>query len=192
MTDPLHAGSGFVFMKVGTHAEEPLDEIIERKRREVDEAGYALWGYGGNSCHPKTMVQPFARDFVEREGTIYLCMQSMDSRHFAVTERAVEYSGDGENWSEIPKPINVIGSRFALKIADLQPDDFKVPLAQTKVAIGNQTGRPGDRYIRGRVDKACLELLDEEAEGREEVALAQIDLVARLADPYAVFVRSAG
>jgi hypothetical protein len=192
MTDPLHAGSGFVFMKVGTHAEEPLDEIIERKRREVDEAGYALWGYGGNSCHPKTMVQPFARDFVEREGTIYLCMQSMDSRHFAVTERAVEYSEDGENWSEIPKPINVIGSRFALKIADLQPDDFKVPLAQTKVAIGNQTGRPGDRYIRGRVDKACLELLDEEAEGSEEVTLAQIDLVARLADPYAVFVRSAG
>lgn len=189
MTDPLHPGSGFVFMKVGTHAQEPLDAIIERKRREIDEAGYALWGYGGNTCHPKTMVQPFARDFVEREGTIYLCMQSMDSRHFAITERAVEYSEDGENWGEIPEPISVIGSRYALKIADLQPDDFTVPLAQTTVAIGNQTGRPGDRYIKGRVDKACLELLDDEAEGSEGAAEAQIDLVARLADPYAVFVR---
>lgn len=189
MTDPLHPGSGFVFMKVGTHAQESLDDIIERKRREIDDAGYALWGYGGNTCHPKTMVQPFARDFVEREGTIYLCMQRMDSRHFAVTESAIEYSQDGENWSEIPEGISVIGSRYALKIADLRPDDFKVPLAHTKVAIGNQIGRPGDRYIKGRVDKACLELLDDEAEESEGAAEAQIDLVARLADPYAVFVR---
>lgn len=188
MADPIHPGAGFVFMKVGTHAQEPLDKIIERKRREIDEAGYALWGYGGNTCHPKTMVQPFARDFVEREGAIYLCMQSMDSRHFAVSERAVECSEDGDKWLEIPNPIHVIGSRYALKIADLEPDSFQVPLKQTRVAIGNSTGRPGDRYIKGRVDKACLEVLPEEDQG-EEGPMAQIDLVARLANPYAVFVR---
>ena len=36
---------------------EPLDEIIKRKTKEIEEAGFAMWGYnGGNSCHPRTMV----------------------------------------------------------------------------------------------------------------------------------------
>ena len=44
------------------------------------------------------MVHPFARDFELRGSTIYLCMQPMVSKHFAVTERAVEYSTDGVDW----------------------------------------------------------------------------------------------
>lgn len=191
MTDFLKTGSGFIYMKVGTHAQESLAKIVDRKRKEIDEAGYALWGYGGNTCHPLTMVQPFARDFVERDGAIYLCMQTMDSRHFAVTERATEYSVDGMRWEEIPEAIDVIGSRYALKIEDLKERKFGVELAQTKVAIGNSSGRPGDQYIKGRVDKACLEVLSEVDENTsEEPAIAEIGLVARLADPYAVFVRS--
>ena len=188
MSDPLKPGSGFVYMKVGTHAKEPLEDIIKRKRQEIDDAGYALWGYGGNTCHPLTMVQPFARDFEQRDGVIYLCMHRMDSRHFAVSQRATDFSVDGVEWEEIPKGINVIGSRFALKIAELHQDDFKVPLEQTKVAIGPQSGRRGDKYLRARVDKACLEVAgNPEEEGSENIA--QIDLVGRLADPYAVFVR---
>lgn len=191
MTDPLRSGSGFVFMKVGMHAEEPLEAIIKRKRQEIDDAGYALWGYGGNTCHPTTMVQPFARDFVERQGVIYLCMQRMDSRHFAITEPATDYSEDGQNWLSIPEGINVIGSRYALKIADLEQDDLHIPLARTQVAIGPSTGRAGDRYVKGRVDKACLEILEDAAPGSSDAATQQIDLVARLAEPFAVFVRGA-
>ncbi len=51
------------------------------------------------------MVQPFARDFEQRDGVIYLCMQTMDSRHFAVSQRAVEFSVDGVDWAEIPEGI---------------------------------------------------------------------------------------
>ena len=92
MADMLKPGIGFVFMKVGTHAREPLTDIIARKRKEIEDAGYALWGYGGNTCHPLTMVQPFARDFVQRDGVIYLCMQPMASQHFAIPERASSFS----------------------------------------------------------------------------------------------------
>jgi hypothetical protein len=159
MPDIVRPGAGLVFMKVGTHAGETLSDIIERKRREIDDAGHALWGYGGNTCHPLTMVQPFARDFEQRDGVIYLCMQPMQSSHFAVTERAVEFSSDGVDWEEIPAPINVLGSRYALVINDLREEEFELPLAQTRVAIGSSTGRRGDRYIRGRVDKACLEVV---------------------------------
>jgi hypothetical protein len=188
MAEPLAPGSGLIYMKVGTHAGEPLEAIIERKRREIDEAGYALWGYGGNTCHPLTMVQPFARDFERRNGVIYLCMQPMESRHFAVSQRADVLSQDGVLWEPIPAAINVIGSRYALAITDLTEEEFDLELTRTKVAIGNSVGQWGDHYIKGRVDKACLEVTNV-ADESEAPRSVQIRLTARLTDPYAVLVR---
>jgi hypothetical protein len=189
MADILRPGIGFVFMKVGTHAGETLSDIIERKRKEIEVAGYALWGYGGNTCHPLTMVQPFARDYELRNGVIYLCMQPMESSHFAVTQRAEIFSSDGVRWEEIPPAINVIGSRYALAMNKLQVEEFELPLARTQVAIGNSMGRRGDRYIRGRVDKACLEVVREPNAKDGDPEPLHIGLTARLTHPYAVLVR---
>ena len=188
MTDIVHPGAGLLFMKVGTHAHEDLDQIIARKRDEIDGAGYALWGYGGNTCHPLTMVQPFARDYVERDGVIYLCMHPMTSHHFAIPERATESSSDGIHWEQIPEEINVLGSRYALAIKDLHKEEFELPLARTRVAIGNSMGRRGDRYVSGRVDKGCLEVVEGDAAEGADPAI-RIEYVAELVDPYAVFVR---
>jgi hypothetical protein len=178
-------------MKVGTHANEPLDAIIERKQAEIDAAGFALWGYGGNTCHPTTMVQPFARDFKLRGETIHLVMHPMVSNHFAVTTRAGEMSTDGQEWTPIPDPVNVLGSRYALAIATLEPVEFELPLSQTRVALGNSRGRRGDEYIQGRVDKAIFEVVDgpTDDDGAEREA-EQIGLVAELVEPFAVFVRA--
>jgi hypothetical protein len=187
MTDILQPGAGLIFMKVGTHAGEGLSEILKRKRREIEDAGFALWGYGGNTCHPLTMVQPFAHDIEQGGGVIHLVMQPMESRHFAVPERAEEFSPDALNWDPIPQAISVRGSRYALSIKDLREEEFELPLARTRVAIGNQLGRRGDLYVQGRVDKACLEVVGEPvADEREPV---EIGLVAELVTPYAVFVR---
>src|ERR1044071_8542758 len=112
----IKPGAGILLMKVGTHAQEPLEDIIARKTKEIADAGYALWGYGGNTCHPLTMVQPFARTYEQRGQAIYLCMQEMESKHFAEQVRADQYSVDGINWKDIPRPINVLGSRYALAI----------------------------------------------------------------------------
>lgn len=191
MTDIVHPGAGVLFMKVGTHAREPLDAIIERKQAEIEDAGYALWGYGGNTCHPVTMVQPFARDFEVRGQTIHLCMQPMQSNHFAEQARAVECSADGIDWDVIPPSINVLGSRFALAIGDLQRTELTLPLAHTRVAVGPSVGRRGDAYVQGRVDKACLEVIDEPADSAEDTGRPiEIGLVARLIEPYAVFLRN--
>jgi hypothetical protein len=188
VTDILHPGAGIVFMKVGAHAQEPLPQIIARKRQEITDAGYALWGYGGNTCHPLTSVQPFARDFIRRDGVIYLVMHPMESKHFAIPDRANEFSADGVEWEEIPPAINVRGSRYALAIDSLDEDEFELPLGQTQVAVGNSLGRRGDRYIKGRVDKACLEIVDD-APDAEEAPPMRIELVARLVEPYAVLLR---
>jgi len=191
MTDILRPGSGILFMKIGTHAREPLKDILARKSKEIADAGYALWGYGGNTCHPQSMVQPFAKTFERRGQAIYLCMQEMESSHRAEQVRADDYSADGSTWKPIPNEINVLGSRYALVIKELHKDEFDLPLARTRVAIGNSQGRPGDRYISGRVDKACLEITGEQAEGSPEPgSLVHIGVVAELIEPYAVYVRN--
>lgn len=191
MTSVLTAGQGLIFMKVGVHAQEDLASIIDRKRKEIDDAGFALWGYGGATCYPNSMVQPFARERAAAGQKIFLCMQEMNSHHFAEQVRADEYSVDGREWHEIPGPINVLGSRFALAIKDLRRDDFALPLGRTRVAVGPSMGRSGDRYIQGRADKACLEfhgVVDGPLEN--EVPEIKISLVAELCEPYAVFLRN--
>jgi hypothetical protein len=185
----IKCGTGLLYMKVGNHAQETLEVIVERKRKEIEDAGYALWGYGGNTCHPTSMVQPFARDFHRRAGVIYLYMEPMTSKHFGPPVRAAECSTDGINWEKIPAPINVTGSRYALAVRDLRYTDIYLPLAKTKVAIGNSIGRAGNKYVAGRVDKACLEVTQDISTELEEPAV-HIGLVAEMVPPYAVFVRN--
>jgi hypothetical protein len=186
----LKPGAGILFMKIGTHAREELVDIIARKTEEIRRTGFGMWGYGGNTCHPSTMVQPFATSFAQRGQTIHLCMEEMESSHFAHPSCAAEYSVDGIKWQEIPGSIEVRGSRYALVIDRLRHERLTLPLAQTRVPVGPSTGRLGSRYIQGRVDKACLEVLSA-AERSNESDQREIDisLVATLQPPYAVFLR---
>ena len=178
-------GDPILYMKVGTHAQEDLADILNRKRREIEREGFAMWGYGGNTCHPTSMVQPFAR---QGNRPIVLCMQPMLSRHAAEPVRAEEYSIDGEHWQQIPSNINVLGSRFALCISSLQEVSATLDLADTRVAIGNKRGRTGNKYIQGRVDKACLEVLAPGDPMHSRVV--RIEAVAEIVDPFAVIVRN--
>jgi hypothetical protein len=188
MSDILRPGAGILFMKVGRHAQEPLEEIIARKTREIEQAGFGLWGYGGSTCHPQTMVQPFARAYEQRGKIVYLCMQEMESSHFAEPVPADQFSADGITWNDVPAAIKVLGSRYALVIKGLRPASLDLPLAKTRVAIGHSQGRPGNRYISGRVDKACLEITD--AGTGAGAPSIHIGLVAELHSPFAVYLRN--
>lgn len=189
VNDIVRPGAGLLFMKVGTHANENLSDIIARKTEEIRNTGFGMWGYGGNTCHPGSMVQPFARSFAERHEPIYLCMEEMNSSHFGQGV-AAEYSVDGATWREIPETIEVRGSRYALVIGDLREQRFTLPLNQTRVPVGPSIGRLGSRYVKGRVDKACLEVLNApELTNDSDARDVEIHLVAELQDPYAVFLR---
>lgn len=177
-------------MKVGVHAKESLEDIIARKTKEIDDAGFALWGYGGNSCHPTTMVQPFAKHAI-KTGPIYLCMEKMNSKHFAEPVRADLFSADGINYEPIPTSINVLGSRFALAIKDLRLEEFELSLSRTTVALGRSKGKNGSAYIKGQNDKGCLEITPEQDIIIDPVEpVRSINLVAELCEPYAVFLKN--
>lgn len=191
MNEIIRPGAAVLYMKIGTHANEDLDKIIARKTKEIKDAGFAMWGYGGNTCHPSSMVQPFAKSFVDQGRPIHLVMEQMQSKHFADPLAAAEYSVDNRNWQKIPESINVLGSRYALLIENLQPSELKLPLDQTQVPVGPSTGRVGSKYISGRVDKACLEMLDRPLLlNDQEPMIKNISLTAQLRAPYAVFLRN--
>lgn len=189
MSKIITPGQGILYMKVGTHAQESLEDIIKRKTLEIEKTGYGLWGYGGSTCHPQTMVQPFARGYARQGGKIFLVMEPMESKHFAEPIRADEFSTDGLHWETIPDSLNVRGSRYALVIKDLRTDDFELALDRTMVALGNSVGAPGGKYINGRVDKACLTISDED-DHRGPARSVQIGLIAEIVEPYAVYVRN--
>jgi hypothetical protein len=51
-------------------------------------------------------------------------------------------------------------------------------------------GLDGSKYIRGRVDKACLEVTGDAAEGAAAEPRVRIGLMAELVKPYAVYLRN--
>ena len=67
MNWPPHA---FIYMKVGPHGGETLDEILSRKARELEKADRIFWSYGGSILHPETQVQPFAQEWNQEQGSI--------------------------------------------------------------------------------------------------------------------------
>lgn len=179
-----------IFMKVGRHAGETFEEILERKRREYEEAGVIFWGYGGGTMHPINRVQPFVRTVVQQGGTVSLLMQTIDSRHPDTEVFATEFSRDGINWEPLPKGVRVRGSRFALVLDEIQSGDLDLNLDAYTVAAGPSRGRVASEYIKGRVDKGVLELSNTEVNQDSDSKIVKISFAARLREPYAVLLRS--
>lgn len=177
-----------VFMKVGQHAGEDFDRILERKREELRQAGRIFWGYGGGTMHPIQKVQPFARLAVEHGHKLVLVMQSIDSRHPDSNLIATEYSQDGLLWQPIPEGVIVKGSKYALVLDEITPGDLQFDLSRYRVGIGPAAGKVAASYVQGRVDKACLERTVEAASPVEPVVV-NVGHTAPMKEPYAVLLR---
>lgn len=180
----------FVFMKVGNHAGETFEQIMERKNEEYRKTGRIFWGYGGSACHPVRQVQPFAREIVETGGSVYVLMQEIDSRANPALLPATEYSEDGVNWQAMPEGNRVIGSRYALILDEIKPTDFEIDTRGYLVGAGPSLGKNAAEYMRGHIDKACLIAPGEPVTSTSAPKVKRIKLTARLIEPYAVLVRN--
>ena len=181
----------FLFMKVGNHAGETWEKILERKRREFDRSGRTFWGYGGNACHPISQVQPFSRLAVREQGGIYIVMEQIDSRADPDLVPAREYSQDGISWEPIPEGIEVTGSRYALVLDEIKPGDLSLELNSYEVGIGPSSGKAAEQYLQGRTDKACFTLskAPRTAEVPAPKLVRKISYYAQVKEPFAVLLR---
>jgi hypothetical protein len=184
----IDALGSIVFMKVGRHAGETFEQILERKRREFERTGKVFWGYGGGTMHPTQRVQPFARMRVEHGEKISIVMEPIDSRHPDTQVFATEFSRDGILWEPIPDGIQVRGSRYALVLDEIHEGDLSIDLGEYVVGAGPSEGRLGTHYIKGRVDKGCLVHTGHPAPVGES-RVVKVQYAATLGDPYAVLLR---
>jgi len=183
------APQAFVFMKVGNHAGESFEQILERKNQEFRATGRIFWGYGGSSCHPVTQVRPFARSVVEEHGSIFLLMEPIDSRADPDIIPATQYSDDGVVWKPIPKGIEVTGSRYALVLDEIIPGSLDIPTAEFVVGVGPSRGKRAEDYLKGRIDKACLYREPPAIAAAAEPRRKQIKFMAKLQEPYTVLLK---
>ena len=180
----------FIFMRVGSHAGEGFEDILERKRRELNDAGMIFWGYGGTTLHPVTQVQPFAKLWVQRHGSIQILMQPIESRADPDILPANEFSVDGIKWEPLPSGVKVTGSRYAIVLDEIKPGQLDLDLREFEVGIGPSRGRNAAQYLRGRVDKGCLVAARSESdESGVQKGPISIGYEASLKEPYAVMLR---
>ena len=177
-----------IFMKVGNHAGESFEQILERKNQEFRDAGRIFWGYGGSACHPLQQVQPFAKLSIREEGQILLVMEFVDSKADPEIVPATEYSADGITWNPVPDGIRVTGSRYALVLSEIRPGELILPADDYEVGIGPSRGKTAAEYLKGRVDKGCFSLHHEVSQSTS-VSRKKISYIAELLDPYAVVLR---
>lgn len=183
------APDGFVFMKVGSHAGETWDQILERKNAEYKKTGQIFWGYGGPTLHPVNQVQPFARTRIQAGASVYVLMQFIDSHADPEIAPATEYSADAVTWKPIPDGILVTGSRYALVLDEIRPGDLEIVLDEYQVALGNSRGKSAADYLQGHIDKACLVRGAELKPKVEAPKIRKVSFVARLLEPYAVLLK---
>ena len=177
----------FIFMKVGYSTGETIDHILERKQREFDDAGKIFWGYGGSTVRPRTQAQPFAEEWVLKQGSIRVLMALTESKFNSKLPPAKQYSKDEECWKPLPKGICVTGSGFALVLDEITQLDMELNLRQFEVGKGPSKGTNATDYLVGQTSKACL-VKAGSTDGRPAVPIL-IAYQARLKPPYAVFLR---
>ena len=189
MNNPNTISDAFIFMKVGNHAGETFEKILDRKRKEYETTGMTFWGYGGASCHPVKQVRPFALTHLKKRGSIYLLMNFVKSNYDQDTMSAREYSKDGITWEPIPKGINVTGSKYAIVLDEIVPTDLVININEYKVGIGPSRDKTAAEYLKGRTDKACL-MYDPFSTIEDEKPIERkIDFAAKMQDPFAVLLR---
>jgi hypothetical protein len=172
-------------MKVGVHAGEPFEQIIERKHDEELSCGRFLWGYGGTLCHPRTQVAPFVTQALAAGAEPLLVMLRTSSKHVVSGPPAADMSVDGREWRPISASAMVTSSRYALVCRGLRQTLEEVNLSEYRVAVGRSQGSVVSRYMKGRVDKACARLAGSDLLPEIRV----VAYVAELTEPYAVFMR---
>ena len=179
----------FIFMKVGTNGDETLDAIMDRKRREIEKAGMTFWSYGSRGpLHPKTQVQPFAQDWVEKQGSVYLLMEQLPNRGPAPGPRAekVRFASNGQNWKDAPKGIRSGPYQHALVLGEITQVDKTIDLGDFEVGIGPKKGVNAANYIRGQVSRGCF-VSASSSTGDSSKRIA-IGYCAPLLYPYAAFL----
>ena len=70
-----------IIMKYGVHAQEDVQNIIIRKKREYNEVGKIFWGYNGVLCNPRTQVLPFLEENQKKRQVMLIFLFKISTKY---------------------------------------------------------------------------------------------------------------
>lgn len=176
-------------MKYGVHAGHSVDSIINRKRADFEAHGRIYWGYGGTICHPLKQIQPFTEQAMQDGEKVYLALSRTNSALYNPQTQSSLYSVNGSEWYNVPKDMEIFGSRYAIICRELVRCSFEINTSAYLIGVGINRGKNLSQYLKGRVDKACAFYKGSEHNDEMQTKTVKIDYIAEIVEPYAVFLK---
>jgi hypothetical protein len=118
---------------------------------------------------------------------VFLAMTPTRSAMLGQPVAATSFSPDKRAWRPLPPGVRVTGSTKAFVCGSLEAVDLEIDTSRYVVATGRGTGASLSSYLRFRVDKACAV----RGVAGTPARLQPVALVARLVEPFAVYLSSA-
>lgn len=181
---------GIVISIVGTHAGESLEQIFERKKKEIAKAGYTYWLYKSHSGKPDAL-QKLAKT---SKSTLdcYFISSSVKSGARPTKEQSIsKYSSvDGTRWQKIPKDILVTGSSksaFALVLKEINLTKRDIDL--WNYSSFNDSGNP----VRIRLGDSTLAAVKKSSSthpAKMGSHIRKVIAIGRLMSPFSVWLKT--
>lgn len=180
---------GIVISVVGTHAGESLQQIFERKKKEIGIVGYTYWLYKSHSAKPGA-IQKLA-NFGKNNLDCYFISASAKSGARPTKEQSVsKYSSvDGKLWQKIPKDILVTGSSksaFALVLKEINLVERDIDL--WNYSSFNDSGGP----VRIRLGGSTLAVVEKSSTlhpDKMSSHIRKIVAIGKLTGPFSVWLK---
>ena len=168
---------------IGWHAGEAPEDIVRRKRADIDKAGQAIWLYHSQKASIPA-VQQFGQQFVQ-PSVIFLRGSAFPAR---TSNTARQMSEDRSRWSPLPTGIDKVTGRLpagGLVIGELNLVDHEIDLWE-------YLEHPGLLPIKFRQGASTACVVPARRSGPAEGMKSRYRRVmatGKLAPPYGVFLR---
>lgn len=175
---------------MGDHAGEDSDAIFNRKKADIERLGITYWLMRSPKARPPK-VQKICRSFPTY--TIFIAPATKGgARPTTKEDEAKEYSNDGVLWHPLPKGLSRVTGKLdtgaTALVFDMMTVDVSATLDLWDFGEASNNHKPL-RFILG-CSTVCAVREDTKAlPGRMKSRYREIVAVARLADPYCVWVR---
>ncbi len=162
-----------IYMSIGTHANEPINEIMDRKEKEIEDCDFGLWAYS-------SPIAEKIDSFCENEDAIYVVMTDTGKPTKGEVVEAKYYKeNNNSEKKEIPYKMKVTYSRKSKARALVVEKYFKINDEDNMLIKSDYERR---EYFNG------FELLEKKQESSKR-RTCKIVYVAKLKYPFSVYIK---
>ena len=175
-----------IVSSAGQHAQEDLHTIVERKRRDIANAGYTIWLTNSLATRVE-IVQQFCKDHDVRH-VLFVAKGQKGSQKGPPTDHPAKlYSADQKEWLTIPKGLSHVTGKITRATTGFWFDALEEITSKVTLDLdcfaNAKDGLPLSRFTN--VDSAYTVQRTKPLSGDRYRLLA----IGRLTNPFAVWLR---